>query len=194
MKIFKHYKLKPSFSIIKDNKAKDRAGFGGQAPTPKFRQINQSPNLIQFLFFHLIGYLEIKMTTDLNHFHMIWSYLIQFCLFWSNLILFEQIWFCLIWFDPGFWSNSNKFEPLWSNLIQLNQFYLIWTKQSTWSILIFWSNLNQFDPTWSDLIQFVLNYSSKWINGLKRPTNIKSEQIFFKSETNKQQHDKFLEA
>ena len=42
LKIFKHYKLKPSFSIIKDDKAKDRAGVagGGQAPTPKFRQIN----------------------------------------------------------------------------------------------------------------------------------------------------------
>jgi hypothetical protein len=39
LKIFKHYKLKPSFSIIKDYKAKDRAGVGG-APTPKFRQIN----------------------------------------------------------------------------------------------------------------------------------------------------------
>ena len=50
LKIFKDYKLKPSFSIIKDNKAKDRAG------VPSFdRSIN--PNLIQFLFLHLIGYL-----------------------------------------------------------------------------------------------------------------------------------------
>ena len=28
LKIFKHYKLKPSFSIIKDNKAKDKVGVG----------------------------------------------------------------------------------------------------------------------------------------------------------------------
>ena len=41
--MFKHYKLKPSFPIIKDNKTEDRAGQGrgvGQAPYPKFRQIN----------------------------------------------------------------------------------------------------------------------------------------------------------
>ena len=28
LKIFKHYKLKPSFSIIKDEKAKDKVGVG----------------------------------------------------------------------------------------------------------------------------------------------------------------------
>jgi hypothetical protein len=28
LKMFKHYKLKPSFPIIKDNKKKDRAGQG----------------------------------------------------------------------------------------------------------------------------------------------------------------------
>ena len=32
LKIFKHYKLKPSFSITKDNKAKDRARGGGTSP------------------------------------------------------------------------------------------------------------------------------------------------------------------
>ena len=48
LKIFKHYKLKPSFSILKDNKAKDRAGVGDKPPPPNFdRSIN--PNLIQFL-------------------------------------------------------------------------------------------------------------------------------------------------
>jgi hypothetical protein len=47
LKIFKHYKLKPSFSTIKDNKAKEKGRGGGQAPTPNFgRSIN--PNLIQF--------------------------------------------------------------------------------------------------------------------------------------------------
>ena len=43
LNMFKHYKLKPSFPIIKDNKEKDRAGQagvgGGQAPTPKFQLI-----------------------------------------------------------------------------------------------------------------------------------------------------------
>ena len=39
LKIFKHYKLKPSFSIIKDEKEKDRGG--GQAPTHKFQQFDQ---------------------------------------------------------------------------------------------------------------------------------------------------------
>jgi hypothetical protein len=59
LKIFKHYKLKPSFSIIKDNKAKDRAGVGDKPPHPNFgRSINA--NLIQFLFFHPIGCLKIN--------------------------------------------------------------------------------------------------------------------------------------
>ena len=40
LKIFKHHKLKPSSPIIKVNKAKDREGVGGQAPIPKFWQIN----------------------------------------------------------------------------------------------------------------------------------------------------------
>ena len=45
LKIFKHYKLKPSFSIFKDEKAKDKVG----APTPKFQQFDQVwSNLIKF--------------------------------------------------------------------------------------------------------------------------------------------------
>ena len=42
LKIFKHYKLKPSFSKIKDNKAKDKVGV---APIPKFQQFDR---LIKF--------------------------------------------------------------------------------------------------------------------------------------------------
>ena len=34
VKIFKHYKLKPSFSIFKDEKAKDKVGLG-DIPHPK---------------------------------------------------------------------------------------------------------------------------------------------------------------
>ena len=41
LKIFKHYKLKPSFSIIKDNKAKDKVGVGDKPPPPKFQQFDQ---------------------------------------------------------------------------------------------------------------------------------------------------------
>ena len=47
LKIFKHHKLKPSFSIInKDKKAKDRIGAGDKPPPPSInRSIN--PNMIQ---------------------------------------------------------------------------------------------------------------------------------------------------
>ena len=57
LKIFMHYKLKPSFLIIKDNK--DTAGSGwGMPPPPSFDGSNII--LIQFLFFHLIRYLKIN--------------------------------------------------------------------------------------------------------------------------------------
>ena len=42
LKIFKHYKLKPSFSIIKDEKEKDKVGVGDKPPSPSFN------NLIKF--------------------------------------------------------------------------------------------------------------------------------------------------
>ena len=42
LKIFKHYKLKPSFSIIKDKKVKDKVGVGDKPPPPSFN------NLIKF--------------------------------------------------------------------------------------------------------------------------------------------------
>ena len=42
LKIFKHYKLKPSFSIIKDEKAKDKVGVGDKPPSQSFN------NLIKF--------------------------------------------------------------------------------------------------------------------------------------------------
>ena len=41
LKIFKHYKLKPSFSIIKDEKAKDKVGLGDKPPPPSFNNFNQ---------------------------------------------------------------------------------------------------------------------------------------------------------
>ena len=42
LKIFKQYKLKPSFPIIKDNKAKDKVGVGDKPPPSSFN------NLIKF--------------------------------------------------------------------------------------------------------------------------------------------------
>ena len=42
LKIFKHSKHKPSFSIIKDEKAKDKVGLGDKPPPPSFN------NLIEF--------------------------------------------------------------------------------------------------------------------------------------------------
>jgi hypothetical protein len=41
LKIFKHYKLKPSFSIIKDNKAEDKVGMGDKPPPPSFDTLIQ---------------------------------------------------------------------------------------------------------------------------------------------------------
>ena len=38
LKIFKHYKLKPSFSIIEDEKAKDKVGWG-TSPHPQVSTI-----------------------------------------------------------------------------------------------------------------------------------------------------------
>ena len=35
----KHYKLKPSFSIIKDNKAKDKVGVGNKPPPSSFNNL-----------------------------------------------------------------------------------------------------------------------------------------------------------
>jgi hypothetical protein len=41
LKIFKYYKLKPSFSIIKVNKAKDKVGVGDKPPPPSFNNLIQ---------------------------------------------------------------------------------------------------------------------------------------------------------
>ena len=50
------------FSIIKDNKAKDKVGVGDKAPTPKFLQFDQ-----------------------------VWSNLIKFDPIWSNLNQFDLV-------------------------------------------------------------------------------------------------------
>ena len=101
LKIFKHYKLKPSFSIIKDEKAMDKVGVGDKPPPPSFN------NLIKF--------------------DPIWSNLIKFEPSWSNLIQFDQVWSNLFQSDP-IWSNLIQFDPIWScfnQIINLMQFEAI---------------------------------------------------------------------
>ena len=77
--IFKHYKLKPSFSIIKDDKTKDRVGVG------------VSPHLI-------LADQLVLIWSNLNQFYLndqtdlFWSFLIQFDPTWSDLTQFYLIW------------------------------------------------------------------------------------------------------
>ena len=97
MKIFKHNKLKPSFSMIKDNKAKDKVGVGNKPPPPSFN------NLIKFE----------PSWTKLVQFNTIWSNLNQFVQVWSNLFQFDQVW--------SIWSNLTKFDPDYSTLFQFDQ-------------------------------------------------------------------------
>ena len=47
LKIFKHYKLKPSFSIIKDEKAKDKEGV--KPPPPSFNKLIKFDPLLSSL-------------------------------------------------------------------------------------------------------------------------------------------------
>ena len=49
--MFKYYKLKPSFSIIKDDKAKDRAVVGDKPPPPKLYDRSINPNLTKLISF-----------------------------------------------------------------------------------------------------------------------------------------------
>ena len=146
MKVFKHYKLKPNFSIVKDGKTKDRAGVGVNFG----RSVN--PNLTQFLYF-----IQFYLFSDLIQFEPIlsdlnqifnldefWSNLNQFELIWSNLNQFELIWSKLNWFEP-ICTNLNQFDPIWSNL---NQFGPILSDLNQIinriNLFLFWSNLNQF--------------------------------------------------
>ena len=129
LKIFKHYKLKPSFSIIKDEK--DKVGVGDKPPPTSFN------NLIKF--------------------DPIWSSLIQFDQVWSNLNRFDPIWSSLIQFNP-IWSNLIKFDAIYSNLIKFDQFDQVFDPfySTLFQFDQVWSNLIQFEPIWSNLNQFIL--------------------------------------
>ena len=122
MKIFKHYKLKPGFSIIKDNKAKDRA-----APSLD-RSINA--NLTQIYFFNLFVYLPNFPIIKYNNKKVLAGWGTPQILAYQSII---------------FWSNSsnlNQLDVTWFNLIQLDP---------TWSDLNQIINLMQFEPILSDL-------------------------------------------
>ena len=89
--MFKHYKLKSSFLIIKDNNTKGRDGGDKPRPSNFVRSIN--PMQYNFLF-----------SSDLFLLDPIWSVLIQFG---------------SIWFDPVWsWSSFIQFGPI--NLISTN--------------------------------------------------------------------------
>ena len=108
LNMFKHFNLKRSFPIIKDNKTKDRAGVGDKPPLPNFCR-----SLFQFdtISFNCISKNQSESI-------------------WSKLIEFEPIWTNFIWFeannqpDPS-WPILIQFESIWSNLIWVD---LSWTK------------------------------------------------------------------
>ena len=89
LKIFKHYKLKPSFSIIKDNKTKDRP-----------------PTLIQSI-------LISSSLINLIQFDQVWSNFFYFIPLRSSLIQFDQVWSNMNQFEP-IWSNLNQFYLIWT--------------------------------------------------------------------------------
>ena len=127
---------------------------GDKPPPPNFgRSIN--PNLIQFLFFHPIGYLKINknwfepVLSDLILHDPILSLLIQFDLIWTDLFLLDLV-----------WSSFIQFYPIWSNLVKVISSNLLWSdfnqfKKNNHSYL-YWSNLNQLETIWSNMNQFYL--------------------------------------
>ena len=91
LKIFKHYKLEPSFPII--------------------RSIN--PNLM--LFFHPSGYLSKNQSELIStNFKSIWSKMTQFESIWTK----KSTWSILIFCDP-IWTNLIWFDLIWIDLICL---------------------------------------------------------------------------
>ena len=111
LKIFKHYKLKPSFSIIKNNKAKNKVRVGDKPPPPSFN------NLIKFdpIWWRLIQSNPIwSRWSNLFQFDQVCAKLDQVHPVWSNLIKSDPIWSNLIQSDPT-WTNWFKFDPIWTN-------------------------------------------------------------------------------
>ena len=132
LKIFKHYKLKPSFSIIKDEKAKDRAGVvWGTSPHPQIladQLILIWPNFYISSNFIWTSFIQIINLIHLDLFQY-WSFLIQFEPIWSNLIWFDPIWTNFIWFEPNYQS-----EAIWTNSSDLNFQKWATNKQQTWQM------------------------------------------------------------
>ena len=143
LKIFKHYKLKPSFPIIKDNKTKDMTGWG-TSPHPQILASQLILIWYNFSFSYPTDYLKIKNSFIWTNF--IWLELNnQSDSSWSILIQFESVWTNLIQVDL-IWSNLNWFGPIWTNFI--------WLEPNTNQPNPSWSFLIQFEPIWSSLIHF----------------------------------------
>ena len=127
------YKLKPSFSMITDEKAKDKVWVGDKLPPQSFNNlIKFDPIWSSWIEFNLIY-------SNLIQFDPIWSSLIQCIPIWSNLIQFDQICAKLNQVEPN--ANLIKFDPIWSKLFQFDPI---------------WSNFFQFDQVWSNLNQFYI--------------------------------------
>ena len=113
LNMFKHYKHKPNFPIIKDK------GKGWCSSPPPF----------YLIWSHLI---QFPIETNLIQLDLIWSNLDQLYLIlsYSNPIIkfannqSDPTWSDLNQFDPT-GSNWIFFRPIWTNLIWLD---LIWTK------------------------------------------------------------------
>ena len=104
LKIFKHYKLKPSFSIVKDDKAKDRWGIMADQLFLIWPNFYISSNFIWTNFIQIINLIHLDPTwSDLNQFYLILTKLS----IWSNLKQFEPI-----SSDLNFqkWANNNKHD------------------------------------------------------------------------------------
>ena len=124
LKIFKHYKLKPSFPIIKDEK--DKVGVGDKPPTTQVSTVWSS--LIQFdqVWANLIQFDQVW--ANLNQFVQVWSIwssLIQFILLYSYFIKFDHVWSNLIQFDTILSCfnqiiNLMQFQAIWTNFMNLN--------------------------------------------------------------------------
>ena len=126
---------------------------GGKPPLPEFgRSVN--PNLIQFGFFHPIGYLKINKIlfepnlSDLIQFEPILFDFIsfepnnQYYPTWSDLIQHKPIWSNLIWFDP-ICTNLIWFDLIWTKLFKLvtkrdKQMSKLVTKFQKWATTTTW--------------------------------------------------------
>jgi hypothetical protein len=116
LNMFRHYKLKPSFLIIKDNKAKDRAGVG-ETQIMAGQLILIWPDFYTSSNFVWTNFIQIMP---------IWFILIFFDPIWANSMQFDLIWSNFIWFEPNYQS-----DPIWANFIRF-EFSKVSNKHDKW--------------------------------------------------------------